>query len=165
MSARAAAIPNCIIKVTGKLHKTLPRSIGKKKKVKHLQKKKKPLTAQTSAHDASLLLCVSVTYGAPSHCPVSIDKKVILSTLRQLQIFPGSHMKSSLWFSLSFLQIQFQVDNNDVQMQEVIVSCFVLLDAVLRILRLRVVSMVSHALRSYQVFPRLDRENSQLENL
>lgn len=75
-------------------------------------------------------------------------------------------MKSSLWLSLSFLQIQFQVDNNDVQMQEVIVSCFELLDAVLlRILRLKVVSMVSHALRSYQVFPRLDRENSQLENL
>lgn len=75
-------------------------------------------------------------------------------------------MNSSLWFSVSFLQLQFQVDNNDVQMQEVIVSHFALLNAdFLRILRLRVVCWVSHASRSYQVFPRLDRENSELESL
>lgn len=164
MSPRAAAMPNCIIKVTGKLHKTLPRSIGKKK------------VKQKNPNPPQLLLmpptCYSVwihiqSQAALLHCPASIDKKkIMLSTLRQLQIFPGSHMNSSLWFSLSFLQLQFWVDNNDVQMQEEIVSGFALLNVdLLRILRIRVVSLVSHALRSCQVFPRLDRENSQLENL
>lgn len=58
-------------------------------------------------------------------------------------------MKSALWFSLSLLQLQFQLGNDDVQILEVIVSCFALLSAVLRILSLRVVSLVSHTLRSY----------------
>lgn len=59
-------------------------------------------------------------------------------------------MKSALWFSFSLLNPQFQLDDGGVQIQEVIVSCSALLSVVfLRVLSLRAVNLVSHALTIY----------------